>query len=76
MRKMCIRDRKFFCPKIAKESAKAKHFKGIYLPYWTFDAQTDSTYRAEYGIERTVKENGEEKMCIRDRHGRGADCRS
>lgn len=53
--------KKFFCPKLAKESAKAKHFKGIYLPYWTFDAQTDSTYRAEYGIERTVKENGEEK---------------
>lgn len=38
---------------MAKESAKAKHFKGIYLPYWTFDAQTDSTYKGEYGIDET-----------------------
>ena len=45
--------RKWFCPKMAKESAKAKHFKGIYLPYWTFDAQTDSTYKGEFGIDET-----------------------
>ena len=53
--------KKFFCPKLAKESAKAKSFKGVYLPYWTFDAQSNSTYRGEYGIDRRVKENGEEK---------------
>lgn len=47
--------KKWFCPKMAKESAKAKHFKGVYLPYWTFDANTTSEYRAEYGKERRVK---------------------
>ena len=25
--------RRWFCPKLAKDSAKPKHFKGIYLPY-------------------------------------------
>lgn len=44
--------RKWFCPKMAKESAKAKSFKGIYLPYWTFDAKTHSEYVGEYGIDK------------------------
>lgn len=43
--------RKFFCPKLAKESAKPDRFKGIYLPYWTFDANTYSTYQGQYGID-------------------------
>ena len=47
--------KKWFCPKLAKESAKAKHFKGVYLPYWTFDAKTTSEYRAEYGKDRRVR---------------------
>ncbi|MCQ2518212.1 MAG: hypothetical protein MJ119_05560 [Lachnospiraceae bacterium] len=47
--------KKFFCPKLAKESARPDSFKGIYLPYWTFDAQTDSKYEAQYGVERQVK---------------------
>ncbi|MCQ2082226.1 MAG: hypothetical protein MJZ11_11250 [Lachnospiraceae bacterium] len=47
---------KFFAPKLAKESAKAKNFKGIYLPYWTFDADTSSTYTGEYGKDRKVKD--------------------
>ena len=44
--------RKWFCPKMAKESAKAKSFKGIYLPYWTFDATAYSEYVGEYGIDK------------------------
>ncbi len=48
---------KFFAPKLAKESATAKNFKGIYLPYWTFDANTLSMYRAEYGKDRRVKKS-------------------
>ncbi len=52
--------RKFFCPKLAKESARPQSFKGIYLPYWTFDSQTSSDYRGEYGIdERRRRANGE-----------------
>ena len=58
--------RKWFCPKLAKESAKPKSFKGIYLPYWTFDTQTSATYHGQYGT-RHVKRNskGETKVEIR-----------
>ena len=47
--------RRWFCPKLAKQSAKPDRFKGIYLPYWTFDTNTVSAYRGEYGIDRTVR---------------------
>lgn len=46
---------KWFCPKLAKESAKAKNFKGIYLPFWTFDALTKSQYRGEFGRDKVKK---------------------
>lgn len=53
--------RKWFCPRLAKESAKAKNFKGVYLPYWTFDAKTTSKYSGEYGKDKRVKgSDGEE----------------
>lgn len=57
--------KRWFCPKLAKESAKAKHFKGVYLPYWTFDAKTTSEYKADYGKERRVK-RGEETETVVD----------
>lgn len=58
--------RKWFCPKMAKESAKAKHFKGIYLPYWTFDAKTWSEYEAEYGKDRKVRKSRDEVKIVTD----------
>ena len=48
--------RKWFCPKLAKQSAKPDRFKGIYLPYWTFDTNTYSSYTGEYGIDHTTKD--------------------
>lgn len=42
---------KLFAPNAAKKSCQAKDLHGIYLPYWTYDAQTTSTYKAKYGIE-------------------------
>nr|WP_241747182.1 hypothetical protein [Lysinibacillus sphaericus] len=45
---------KWFTPKAAKESAKPDSFKGVYLPYWTFDTKTSSRYSARYGRHRTV----------------------
>lgn len=57
---------KFFAPKLAKESAKADKFKGIYLPYWTFDAQTDSTYKAQYGKDRQVEDKDGNKKTVVD----------
>jgi len=53
--------KKWFAPKAAKQSAKADSFTGIYLPYWTFDTQTHSTYTGEYGKDRKVKQGDEEK---------------
>ncbi len=47
---------KFFCPKLAKDSARPKAFKGIYVPFWTFDSQTSSQYSGRYGINRTVRD--------------------
>lgn len=47
---------KWFCPKLAKESAKAKNFKGIYLPFWTFDAMTQSVYRGEFGRDKAKRD--------------------
>ena len=48
---------RWFCPKLAKESAKAKHFKGIYLPFWTFDALTQSSYRGEFGRDKVKRKS-------------------
>lgn len=48
---------KWFCPGPAKESAKPKSFNGIYLPYWTFDTQTFSSYTGQYGIDHTRKDS-------------------
>lgn len=54
--------KKFFCPKLAKQSAQPDAFNGIYLPYWTFDTQTVSRYTGQYGIDRKVKDkDGQEK---------------
>lgn len=54
--------RKLFCPAAAKEGARPGAFKGVYLPYWTFDAHTESTYTAEYGIDRTVRHKDETRV--------------
>lgn len=56
---------KWFAPRAAKLSAKADKFKGIYLPYWTFDADTFTEYTAEYGKDRTVG-SGDKKRTVTD----------
>ena len=57
---------KLFCPRAAKESAKPGSFKGVYLPYWTFDAHTVSRYEGAYGIDRTVNEGKEDERTVTD----------
>ena len=42
-------------PELASNSLIEK-FNGIYLPYWTFDAQIDADWRAQVGHERTVRD--------------------
>lgn len=53
----------WFAPNGLKDYArKGRKMQGIYVPYWTFDADTKSTYRGERGIvyyeTRTVMRDG------------------
>ncbi len=45
--------RRLFCPSRIKKDAGRVILNGIYLPYWTFDAMTESRYSARYGIVHT-----------------------
>ncbi len=65
---------KIFCPSAAKKAAKAGQMHGIYLPYWTFDAQTHTFYTARYGKERVVRrgKDKETQIVIDWYHTRGS----
>jgi len=40
----------WFAPnELKKKSASLDHFKGIYLPFWTYDSNTDSHYNGQRG---------------------------
>lgn len=47
--------KKWFTPRKAKQSANPEAFKGVYLPYWTYDAQTTSNFTARAGYDRKVR---------------------
>ncbi len=57
---------KLFCPNEAKRNAKPEAFNGVYLPYWTFDADTDTSYTAEYGKNRRVRESNGNTKTVTD----------
>lgn len=64
--------KRFFCPKIVKETAQADKFQGLYLPYWTFDTDTVTHYTARYGIDhRRRKANGEYETVTKWYHTNG-----
>ena len=48
--------KKWFTPRAAKKQASPSAFKGIYLPYWTFDSITDSNFSAQYGIDHVYRD--------------------
>lgn len=54
------RKRKFFAPRNFRKRVKEGSVKGVYVPAWTFDAQTTSEYigRVGYHRTRTVRRNG------------------
>lgn len=55
--------RKLFTPRAAKKQAKAESFKGIYLPFWTFDTDTKTSYTARYGINHYYTDkNGKQRV--------------
>lgn len=53
----------WFAPNgLAEYARKGRKMQGIYVPYWTFDADTNSSYRGQRGTvyyeNRTVMRNG------------------
>jgi DNA-directed RNA polymerase subunit M/transcription elongation factor TFIIS len=55
----------WFAPNNLKKTASADRFNGVYLPFWTFDAATQTDYRGERGDHytetRTVMVNGKQE---------------
>ncbi|SCW41403.1 hypothetical protein SAMN02910456_01014 [Ruminococcaceae bacterium YRB3002] len=41
--------KRFFAPSDIKDGSRLNGFTGIYLPYWTFDADTTTDYKGKYG---------------------------
>jgi len=56
--------RVWFAPNKLKRAALTDQVKGIYLPYWTFDAQVTAEWRAEAGYYYYTTEQ------VRDANGR------
>lgn len=56
---------RLFCPRAAKKAAKAGKMNGVYLPYWTFDTDTHTSYTARYGKQRTVRRGKETRTEIK-----------
>ena len=59
----------WFAPNDLKKSASSDRFNGIYLPFWTFDADTESGYQGERGehyyvTERRVVNGREENVRV------------
>ena len=54
------RKRKFFAPNKFRKKVKANSIKGVYIPAWTFDAETYSHYSGRLGRHetRTIRRNG------------------
>lgn len=57
---------KLFAPSDAKKSCRAKDIHGVYLPYWTYDSDTDSSYTAMLGFDRKVKDKDGNTKTVTD----------
>lgn len=63
---------KLFAPRKAKKNARPEAFQGVYLPYWTYDAQTTSNFTGRAGYDRTVKDRDGNRKTVTDwRHVNG-----
>lgn len=58
--------KKWFAPRKAKKSANPDAFKGVYLPYWTYDAQTTSSFTARAGYDRKVRKKDGNYQTVTD----------
>ena len=71
--------RLWFAPNgLRRYASKGRRMEGVYVPYWTFDADTVSRYTGQRGdayyVTRTVVRNGETKQ-VRDRRVRWSPVR-
>ena len=49
---------RWFAPNALKATVRAADgVKGVYMPWWTYDANTITTYRGERGVQRRVQGN-------------------
>ena len=48
---------RWFAPNRLKQAYQAGKLQGIYLPFWTFDAQVTSTYWGQGGNTHTVRDS-------------------
>ena len=63
----------WFAPNMLKQRALTDTLKGVYLPYWTFDAKVAARWRAEAGYEYSVENNnGERETRVRWESASGA----
>lgn len=58
--------KRWFAPNVLKSLYQSGKMTGIYLPYWSFDNNADSTYTAQGGRDRTetYMEDGKQKTRI------------
>ena len=49
--------KRFFAPGALKSNYRKEGISGVYIPYWSFDANSDSNYRAEAGTYYHETEN-------------------
>jgi DNA-directed RNA polymerase subunit M/transcription elongation factor TFIIS len=60
----------WFAPNDLKKTASSDRFNGVYLPFWTFDADTETAYRGERGdhyTETRRNSKGEVERIVRTR---------
>lgn len=63
--------KRFFAPNKLKNMYQKGKISGVYIPYWTYDADTVSFYTAEAGtyyyetVTEWVEENGKKRMVTR-----------
>lgn len=48
--------KKWLAPAIVRNSSRSDRMNGVYVPYWTYDAQTEYNYAAEAGTHYYVTE--------------------
>ena len=65
--------RLWFAPNDLKKTASSDRFNGVYLPFWTFDAETESAYQGQRGdhyteaVKRVVNGREETQQVVKTR---------